>query len=185
MLKSKLIVISGPSGSGKTTVCDRLLGVMPDLLYSVSFTTRTPRKGEKDGKDYFFISKDEFQKRIQENKFLEYANVFDNYYGTDKEWVLTKDKNVLLGIDVQGAEQIKKNYVNAVLIFLMPPGMKALEERLQKRATDNLQEIAKRLNKVKEEIAQVSNYDYIVVNDEVNLAVEKIKTIIEKECNER
>lgn len=178
-MKPKLIVISGPSGSGKTTVCDRLLEEMPDLLYSISFTTRAPRKGEKDGEDYFFVSKDEFEKRIQENKFLEYANVFDNYYGTDKEWVLTKDKNVLLAIDVQGASQIKKNHKEAVLIFLMPPGMNDLEERLRSRATDNLREISKRLNKAKEEIAQVSNYDYIVVNDKVNLAVKKIKTIIE------
>lgn len=180
-----LIVISGPSGSGKTTVCNRLLEVMPELQYSISFTTRAARRGEEDGKDYFFISKEEFQKRIKENKFLEYATVFDNYYSTDKDWVLSQDKDVLLSIDVQGAAQVRKNCPEAVLIFLMPPSMKILEERLRQRATDNPQEISKRLSKAKEEMAQVSNYDYTVVNDKVDESVGKIKGIIEAERNEK
>lgn len=173
-----LIVISGPSGSGKTTVCNKLLEEIPALQYSISFTTRSPRPGEEDGRDYFFISKDQFEKRIKENKFLEYATVFGNYYGTDKEWVLSQEKDILLSIDVQGAGQVKKNYPDAVLIFLMPPSMKSLEERLRQRATDEPQEISKRLNIAKEEMAQVSNYDYTVVNDKLNEAVEKIKAII-------
>lgn len=180
-----LIVISGPSGSGKTTVCNKLLEEMSGLTYSISFTTRAPREGEGNGEDYFFISKEEFKKRMVLDKFLEYATVFDNDYGTDREWVSNQEKDVLLCIDVQGAAQIRKNCPEAVLIFLMPPGMKILEERLHQRATDNPQEIFKRLSKAKEEMAQVSNYDYVVVNDKVNQAVKEIKSIIEKERGER
>ena len=179
MAQGKLIVISGPSGSGKTTICNKLLEEIPDLQYSISYTTRAPRLGEKDGKDYFFVSKDEFERRIKENKFLEYATVFGNYYGTDKDWALNQNKDVLLSIDVQGASQVKKNYSDAVLIFLMPPSMESLKERLQQRATDDSQEIVKRLNIAKKEMEQVSNYDYTVVNCKIDEAVAKIKTIIE------
>lgn len=179
MSKPKLFVISGPSGSGKTTVCDKLLEEIKDLKYSISLTTRTPRRGEENGKDYFFISKDEFKKRVKENKFLEYAAVFDNYYGTDKDWILSQDKDVLLSIDVQGAAQIKNNYKHAVLIFLMPPSITVLEKRLRLRATDHPEEIEKRLSKAKEEMAQVSNYDYTVINDKLDDSVSKIKSIIE------
>ena len=120
MKKGKLIVISGPSGSGKTTVCDRLLKLYPKLERSISFTTRDPRRGEKDGKDYFFVSKAEFNNRIDSKMFLEYAKVFDHYYGTDKNWVtekINKGGKILLCIDVQGAEQIKCNFPDAILNF--------------------------------------------------------------------
>ena len=177
----KLIVISGPSGSGKTTVCDRLLEEMPDLQYSISFTTRSPRKGEKEGRDYFFIEKEQFEKRIQEGKFLEYAQVFDNYYGTDKDWVneiLEQGKNVLLCIDVQGANQVKKNFEDAILIFLMPPDFEELGRRLRGRGTDGEDQIKKRLDMAKEEMAQVSNYNYMVVNDKLKDSVRDILHII-------
>ena len=184
MIKGKLIVISGPSGSGKTTISSKLLELLPDLEDSVSFTTRSPRPGEKNSRDYFFISPEEFQKRIGENKFLEYAVVFDHYYGTLRHRVLNKleqGKNILLTIDVQGAAQIKKNYPEAVLIFLMPPGEEALRERLTNRATDDPEEISKRLANAKEEMAQVGNYNYVVINDKVNEAVKKICGIIKNE----
>jgi len=183
MSKGKLIVISGPSGSGKTTICDKLLKLLPAIERSISFTTRKPRRGEKDGSDYFFVSKEEFRKRIKESLFLEHALVFDNFYGTSKNWVMDKveeGKDVLLSIDVQGAQQIRKNYNKAVFIFLMPPSMKVLEERLKKRATDDDREIEKRLEIAKEEMALVNQYDYVVINDRVDEAVDKIKVIIGK-----
>lgn len=183
MKQGRLIVISGPSGSGKTTICNRLLKLLPDLEYSVSFTTRAPRHGEKDGRDYFFISKEEFQRRIKDGAFLEYASVFDNYYGTSKDWVMERldhGKDILLSIDVQGAAQIRKNFLKALLIFLIPPSLKVLEERLKNRATDEPIEIEKRLAKAKEEMAQVGNYDYVVINDKVTEAVEEIRGIIQK-----
>lgn len=184
MKKGRLIVISGPSGSGKTTIRDRLLKLLPGLECSVSYTTRAPRQGEKEAKDYFFISKEEFQRCIKEDGFLEYAKVFDNYYGTCKDWVterLKEGKDILLCIDVQGAAQIKKNSDNALFIFLIPPSLKVLEERLQKRATDHPEEINKRLAKAKEEMAQVGNYDHVVLNDKVSEAVDEIIGIIRHE----
>lgn len=184
MKKGRLIVISGPSGSGKTTIRDRLLRLLPELECSVSYTTRPPRHGEKDGRDYFFISKEEFQKRIKDGGFLEHAKVFDNYYGTCKNRVgdgLKAGKNILLCIDVQGAAQIKKNSDNVVFIFLIPPSIKVLEDRLRKRATDHPEEITKRLAKAKEEMAQVGDYDYVVLNDKVTEAVDEIVGIIKHE----
>lgn len=184
MKKGRLIVISGPSGSGKTTICEKLLKALPDMEYSISFTTRKPRRGEKDGKDYFFVSDEEFQKRIKENLFLEYAQVFGNYYGTSKNWVLEKlnaGRDILLSLDVQGAARIKKNFPDAVLIFLMPPSLKVLEERLKKRATDEDKEVSKRLTIAKDEMAEVGNYNYVVINDKVEEAVAEIKNIIRNE----
>lgn len=184
MEKGRLIIISGPSGSGKTTICNRLLRLLPNMEYSVSFTTRSPRDREKNGIDYFFISKEEFQRRIKKGSFLEYARVFDNYYGTSKDWVIERihqGKDILLSIDVQGAAQIKKNFPKAILIFLILPSLKVLEERLRRRATDHPEEIEKRLEKAKEEMAQVGNYDFVVINDRVELSVKRIKNIIQHE----
>ena len=184
MKKGKLVVMSGPSGSGKTTIGNHLVKILPNLEYSISFTTRLPRRGEKDGRDYFFISKEEFQKRVKENLFLEYAQVFDNFYGTSKNWVLEKlnqGKDILLSIDVQGAAKIKKNYPETRLIFLMPPSLKVLEDRLRRRATDDEKEVRKRLSMAKEEMAEVANYDYVVINDKVDEAVKEVKGIIQHE----
>lgn len=183
MKKGRLIVISGPSGSGKTTICNRLLKAVPNIEYSISFTTRESRKSEKDGKDYFFVSNDEFQKRVKDGLFLEYARVFDNYYGTSKNWVLEKlesGKDILLSIDVQGAGKIKKNFPDAILIFLIPPSLKILEDRLRKRATDDEKELSKRLAMAKEEMAEVGKYDFVVMNDKVDDAVKEITDIIMK-----
>lgn len=182
--EGRLIVISGPSGSGKTTICNRLLKLLPNLEYSISYTTRAPRKGERDGKDYFFISKEEFQRRIKEGSFLEYAKVFDNFYGTGKDFVLEKlrqGKDVLLCIDVQGASQIKRNFPKAILIFLMPPSLKVLEERLKKRATDHPEEISKRLAKAKEEMKEAFNYEYIVINNKIQETLLDMQGIIQNE----
>lgn len=183
MKQGRLIVISGPSGSGKTTICDNLRKILPNIESSISFTTRQSRTGEKEGRDYCFISKEEFQKRIKEDCFLEHAKVFDNYYGTSRDSIISKidsGKDVLLSIDVQGAAQIKKSFPKTLLIFLIPPSLKVLEERLKKRATDHPEEITKRLAKAKEEMAQVGNYDYVVINDKVVDAVDEIIGIIQK-----
>ena len=180
MSKGKLIVISGPAGTGKGTVIN---GLMERKRYalSVSATTRAPRGFEQDGINYFFKTVDEFEEMIKNGEFLEYAKFVDNYYGTPKKYVLQKleeGKNVLLEIEVQGALQVKKNYPEATLIFLLPPSMDELESRLRGRATDSEETIVKRLARAKEEMEYKDKYDYQVVNLEVDQAVQEIEKII-------
>ncbi len=180
-----LIVLSGPSGVGKGTV-RRALFQMPnhDLVYSVSMTTRAPRPGEVDGVDYYFVDKETFLKRIKENKFLEWAEFVGNYYGTPRDKVeeqLDHGKEVVLEIEVEGALQVRKQMKDAVFIFLVPPGKKALYERLKLRGTDTLEMIDKRMNKAESEFLLAHKYDYIVVNDEVNNAADRIMAIIRAE----
>ncbi len=180
MAKGKLIVISGPAGTGKGTVIN---GLMERERYalSVSATTRAPRGFEQDGINYFFKTVDEFEEMIKNGEFLEYAKFVDNYYGTPKKYVLQKleeGKNVLLEIEVQGALQVKKNYPEATLIFLLPPSMDELESRLRGRATDSEETIVKRLARAKEEMEYKDKYDYQVVNLEVDQAVQEIEKII-------
>ena len=180
MSKGKLIVISGPAGTGKGTVIN---GLMERERYalSVSATTRAPRGFEQDGINYFFKTVEEFEKMIENDEFLEYAKFVDNYYGTPKKYVLDKleeGKNVLLEIEVQGALQVKKNYPDATLIFLLPPSMDELESRLRGRATDSEETIVKRLARANEEMEYKDKYDYQVVNLEVEQAVQEIEDII-------
>jgi len=175
-----LIVLSGPSGAGKGTICKELLKET-DIKYSISATTRKPRKGEKHGREYFFLSKEEFQKKIQEDEFLEWACVYDNYYGTPKsfvEEVLSKGYDCILEIDPQGALKVKKKKPDAVYIFICPPSFNELANRITNRGTEDIQEIKKRLSCAKEEMLSVENYNYVVVNDVVENAVKKIKAII-------
>lgn len=180
MKKGRLIVISGPAGTGKGTVVN---GLMERERYalSVSATTRAPRGFEQDGINYFFKTVEEFEEMIKNGEFLEYAKFVDNYYGTPKKYVLDKleeGKNVLLEIEVQGALQVKKNYPDATLIFLLPPSMDELESRLRGRATDSEETILKRLARAEEEMSYKDKYDYQVVNLEVEQAVEEIENII-------
>jgi len=180
-----LVVISGPSGVGKGTV-RKALFQMPnhDLVYSVSMTTRLPRPGEVEGVDYYFVSKEVFLKRIQENKFLEWAEFVGNYYGTPRDKVdeqLDIGKEVVLEIEVEGALQVRKQMKEAVFIFLVPPGKKALYERLKNRGTESLELIDKRMKKAEAEFMLAHKYDYIVVNDEVNNAADRIMAIIRAE----
>ena len=180
MAKGRLIVISGPAGTGKGTVVN---GLMERERYalSVSATTRAPRGFEQDGINYFFKTVEEFEEMIKNNEFLEYAKFVDNYYGTPKKFVLDKleeGKNVLLEIEVQGALQVKKNYPEATLIFLLPPSMEELESRLRGRATDSEETILKRLARAEEEMSYKDKYDYQVVNFEVDQAVQEIEDII-------
>ncbi|MCR3906222.1 MAG: guanylate kinase [Tenericutes bacterium] len=180
-----LVVISGPSGVGKGTV-RRALFQMPhhDLVYSVSMTTRPPRPGEVEGVDYYFVDKETFLQRIKENKFLEWAEFVGNYYGTPRDKVdeqLDKGKEVVLEIEVEGALQVRKQMKEAVFVFLVPPGKKALYERLVSRGTESIDLINKRMKKAESEFLLAHKYDYIVVNDEVNNAADRIMAIIRAE----
>lgn len=180
-----LVVLSGPSGVGKGTV-RRALFQKPnhDLVYSVSMTTRPPRPGEVDGVDYYFVSKEDFLKRISENKFLEWAEFVGNYYGTPRDKVeeqLDHGKEVVLEIEVEGALQVRKQMKDAVFIFLVPPGKPALYERLVSRGTDTMEMIKRRMQKAESEFVLAHKYDYIVVNDEVNNAADRIMAIIRAE----
>ncbi|MFA4991365.1 MAG: guanylate kinase [Candidatus Omnitrophota bacterium] len=179
--KGNLFIISAPSGSGKTTLCNRIVGSFGDLDRSISMTTRTPRPGERDGTDYIFIQKEEFLKRKKRGEFLEWAKVFDEYYGTPKKYIthmLKKGRDVLLSIDVQGAMKIRRLKMRAVYVFIMPPSLEMLKERLVNRSTDSRKEIEKRLRVAKKEMSYVRKYDYAVVNNNLNSAVENLRAII-------
>lgn len=180
MKKGKFIVVSGPSGVGKGTICERLVNQL-NAWYSVSSTTREPRPGEIDGVNYFFITKEEFLKKIKEGKFLEYNVYNGNYYGTSKEVVMEKINsgiNVFSEIDVNGANNIKKIFPDALLIYIAPPSMEILKERLIGRNTESLDKINERLKIAEEEMKKIDFYDYVVVNDQLDLAVEEVKKII-------
>lgn len=181
-----LVVISGPSGSGKGTICKRLIEEIENLSVSVSATTRKPRVGEIDGKNYFFIDEKEFLKKINNDEFLEYASVYGNYYGTPKKIVLNKlenGKDIILEIDIQGALKVKENYPRGVFIFILPPSLEELKNRIEGRGTDSKEAIHRRLKSAYDELNYAFQYDYVVLNDEVDTAVEKIKEIISAEKN--
>lgn len=178
--KGIIFVISSPSGGGKTTICRELLKQLPELGYSISVTSRHPRSLEKEGKDYFFISKAEFDEKIKKGDFVEWAEVHGHHYGTPRsplEETLHSGRDIILDIDVQGALQIKKEYKKSCLIFLLPPSLGTLASRLKERKTDNEKEIEKRLAKAQEEMASLKEYDYVVVNQELSRAVEEVKAI--------
>lgn len=184
MAKGFLLIISGPAGTGKGTVCKSLLERNDDIIYSISATTRKPRTGEVDGVNYFFIDDEEFKEKISKNEFLEHAYVHTNYYGTPKEFVIDEVKKgeiVLLEIDVQGALQIKKNYSEAVFVFLLPPTMEELKNRIVKRGTETTEDINRRFENAFKELDFVGEYDYFVVNEKIEDAVSDIESIIRAE----
>lgn len=177
----RIFIISAPSGCGKTTLCRRLLKAGIGLRRSVSITTRPKRPGEIVGKDYYFVSKATFRRWIRQNRFLEWTRTYGWYYGTPKGFVGNLLKNggdVLLSIDVKGAAKVKRVYPESVLIFILPPSLKELKERLRKRRSDNKNEIRKRLKIAKREMRFIDRYDYTVINDSVTKAVEKLKAIV-------
>ncbi len=179
--KPFLIVISAPSGGGKSTILERVLNDFDNIRYSISSTTRQPRGQEKDGQDYFFLNTQEFEAKIAENEFLEYANVFGNYYGTSKKFIQScfdQGQYVIMDIDVQGCLKLEKTDCPLVKIFLLPPDGQELESRLRKRGTDSEQVIEKRLNTARKELELINHYDYLVVNDDLEKAVYAVKNII-------
>lgn len=180
-----LIVISGPSGVGKGTVRKALFEMDGhDLVYSTSMTTRSPREGEVEGVDYYFVSKEEFEQRIKDDKFLEYAKFVGHYYGTPKDKVdeqMALGKEVVLEIEVQGAAQVREKARDGVFIFIAPPNKEALYRRLLRRGTEGTKTIQKRMDKADREFPLAHKYDYIVVNDEVRNAADRIMAIIRAE----
>ena len=182
--KGLLLVISGPSGVGKGTIVKGLQRALPALLVSISATTRAPRAGEIDGVDYYFLSRDAFHKKIEEGQLLEWAEVYDNYYGTPLHFVqttLARGTDVILEIDIQGALQVKEKFPEAVLIFIAPPSKEEQRKRLLGRNSETIEAVEKRLQAMNGEIKLAGSYDYLVVNDNVNDAIERIKAVIASE----
>lgn len=181
-----LLVLSGPSGAGKGTICEQLLNKRKNLAYSVSATTRAPRKGEVDGRDYFFVTIEKFKEMIANNELLEHAEIYGNYYGTPRSYVMSildEGRDVVLEIDPQGALQVKESFPDAVFVFVVPPSLDELSKRIYKRGTDSEEVIKRRLSAATSELAYASKYDYIVVNDEVEKATNKVSNILDAERN--
>ena len=184
--KGLLLVVSGPSGAGKGTICKALLNKNDQIKLSVSATTRKPRNGEVHGVNYFFIEKEEFAKMIENGEFLEYAQIYDNFYGTPKAAIiecLEKGQDVILEIEMQGARQIKEVYPEGVFIFVLPPSLEELKSRIVGRGTETQEEIEQRFSCAFEEINQIVNYDYFIVNEDIEKSVSDVEAIICAEKN--
>ncbi|MBN9652790.1 guanylate kinase [Halobacillus litoralis] len=182
--KGILFILSGPSGVGKGTVRKALFEQSTDLRYSISMTTRDPREGEVDGVDYFFKSRDEFEKLISEGQLIEHAEYVGNYYGTPRQYVeqtLNEGKDVFLEIEVQGALKVRENFPEGVFVFLIPPSLEELKDRIVNRGTETEDKVKNRLKAAKEEIDMMDAYDYVVVNDQIDNAVTKVKSIVSSE----
>jgi guanylate kinase len=176
-----LFIVSAPSGTGKTTLVERLAQIVPHLHMSRSYTSRAAREGERDGVDYNFISRSRFEEMTRDGEFLEWADVFGNYYGTcaaDTEACLARGEDVVLVIDVQGARQVRSRGIETVGIFVLPPSAAVLERRLRGRSKDTEEQIRRRLEVARVEVAEFEQYEYLVVNDEVDLAVDRLRAIV-------
>ena len=179
--KGNLIVISGPSGSGKGTIISELRKINDNIWLSISMTSREPRSNDIPNETYFFVSKDEFEKKIENNEFLEYAQYNQNYYGTPKDKIMDKINDgidVILEIEIQGALKVKEIMPDTIFIFILPPSMKELKERLVKRGTESKEKILSRFQRAYQEINEVTKYNYVVINDELEKAVEKVNAIL-------
>ena len=180
-MKGKLIVVSGPSGVGKGTIVKTLIKRRADVVESVSCTTRAPREGEIHGREYYFLSKEEFLRRINENDFLEYDEHFGNYYGTPKSFVREKlkEKHVILEIDVVGALNAKAAFPDSILVMVAPPSLEELKRRLTGRGTETNEEIENRMERISYELSQKEKYDYVVINDDLETAITQLSNIID------
>lgn len=182
--KGRLIVLSGPSGAGKSTVVANAIADRNDICFSTSVTTRNPRPGEVDGKDYFFINKEEFDRMVASNELLEHAEYVDNCYGTPRNYVekkLDEGMNVILDIEVQGARQVCSKKRDAVMVFVVPPSLSELERRLRGRGTETEETIAARLERARQEYREADFYNYIIINDDVEKAADELSAIIDAE----
>ncbi len=182
--KGMIIIVSAPSGAGKTTICNALMKSDKNIVYSVSTTTRSPRKGEKNGREYFFVDERTFKNDVKNKMFVEWAKVHNHFYGTSKKFLnetISKGKDVLLDIDVQGAVKIKKQYKDALMIFITAPSIKILKERLLKRNKDSLDVIKVRLANARKELSYLPKYDYLILNDKLEKSIENIKSVINAE----
>jgi guanylate kinase len=179
--RGQLFVVSAPSGTGKTTVVERLVQIVPDLVLSRSYTSRAAREGEMNGVDYNFVTRSRFDEMIAAGEFLEWADVFGNLYGTcasDTERDLSRGRDVVLVIDVQGARQVRQRYRDTVGVFVMPPSFDILERRLRGRSTDAEEVMQRRLRTARNEVAAFSEYDYVIVNDELEACVDRLRAIV-------
>lgn len=180
-MSGSLFVISAPSGAGKTSLVHALLNINPQIDLSVSYTTRHPRAGEIDGKAYHFVNREQFLEMAARSEFLESAEVYGNLYGTSQKWINqenAKDRDVLLEIDWQGAEQVRKLFPECITIFVLPPSLEALELRLKGRGKDNDEVIAKRLAAVREDVSHVAEFDYVIINDNLNEALRELNAVV-------
>ncbi len=176
-----LYIVTAPSGAGKTTLVHAVLEREPGLALSVSYTTRPPRPGEVDGRDYRFVSREEFLRLRDGGELLEWAEVHENYYGTSRTWIetqLQQDRDVLLEIDWQGARQVRRMFPHAVSIFILPPSLEALEARLRGRGTDSEATIARRLAAAREEMRHVEEFDYVIINDRLERAIDELTAVV-------
>jgi guanylate kinase len=187
-VRGSIIVISAPSGSGKSTLVQRLLARVPGLRFSISYTTRPPRRGEKHGRDYFFVSRREFRRMIAARELVEWATVFGHLYGTSRRQLREAQEagqDILLDIDVQGQRQVRRRLPEAVSIFALPPSFRELERRLRHRHSDTPEVITRRLNDARQEVRHWPEYDYLVVNDRLSKATRALQAIVEAACLRR
>ena len=184
-----VFVVSAPSGAGKTTLCKAITDSLGNLRHSISYTTRRPRPGEKDGRDYFFVTEEKFRGMVQAGDFAEWAEVHSNLYGTSRQaldHIVSKGIDVILDIDTQGAKQIRKTFEKAMFLFILPPSLAVLEERLRNRRSDDGEEIKKRMQRAHEEIREYAMYDYIIINRDFDRALDELRSIIVAErCRTR
>ena len=179
--RGQLFIVSAPSGTGKTTLVERLVSVVPGLRMSRSYTSRPARLGEQDEVDYNFITRERFENMVREGRFLEWADVFGNYYGTavaDTEEMLARGEDVVLVIDVQGARQVRSRGIETIDIFVLPPSAAVLEQRLRGRSTDSEEQIRRRLEVASAEVVEYAQYEYVVINDEIDVAVGRLQAIV-------
>lgn len=187
-MSGNLIIVSAPSGAGKTSLVNAMLSATPDIDLSISYTTRPPRAGEVDGKDYHFVSREAFLEMADCGDFLESAEIYGNLYGTSQPWIQSKLKSgrdILLEIDWQGADQVRRIFPGCISIFILPPSITALEERLKGRGKDSAEVIARRMQSARDEIGHVAEFDYVIINDKLDDAVQELRSVVIAARNRR